>query len=396
MNWFRWLEHAEKFLATSKIRYDFSHCDGPTLWDILWEEHNQRNGCSGHISDYVERDVEYRVKELAPGGEYRESYEEYLKREELEDSPERRQQWALDDVSDHMQTYAKSEDKKSRKSKCGRSLYFDFIEDIDDDIEVAGIFDAVKLTKSETARLKRIYERMPDTYEKWRRVYIARKLVREVVAIAEGRNGELKELADVAGLCWNCLGPMFDEDRGEDDRRPDASEVLSCPDCGSLSTRRDVAAVFRYTVEGCVNGVDYHRYRKIHVLDFDPPLPGERADIWTLAQLGKRLVTRLSFPSIRRLWSWVERLSGQAPRFGRSEQCHLVLKALDDTRCRYVGYAPLAGLECILGFHVDGKVTMSDVEDSDVFKAPTEAELEACRDVLLQFGAPEARDHERC
>jgi hypothetical protein len=36
---------------------------------------------------------------------------------------------------------------------------------------------------------------------------------------------------------------------------------------------------------------------------------------------------------------------------------------------------------------------LSDGEDSGVYHPVTEDELEACRDALLQAGAPEARDY---
>jgi hypothetical protein len=382
----------EKFLDTSKIRYDFSRCDGPTLWDILWEQNSYRNGCSGHISDFIDRDIESRVKEMGPGGDYRESYDEYLKREELEDTEERRDQWVRDDVDGMLNMYYKQEKPKAKRSKYGCPYYFDFIEDVDDDIEVALALDVVELSKSELARLNRIYQQTPDCYEKWRRVLCARKLVREVDSISDARHGDLVELKLLVGLCPECFGSVAEEDKVEDSRRPDAADGLECPDCSVRMTYRSAKASFRYIMNGSVDGVDYFRYLKHPILALDERLPGESlADLLPRAWAEEHLVTRLKLVSFRRLRNWLDRLVEQVPDYF-SEADSTNGYTLDVTRCRYIEYlSPLSKVSTTLGFHASGYVTMANPCVGDSKQAmPTREQLEECRDVLLRAGAVEA------
>jgi hypothetical protein len=380
----------EKFLDASKIRYAFSRCDGPTLWDILWEVNNYRNGCGGHISDFIDRDIASRVKEMGPGGDFRESYEEYLKREDLEDTEDRREEYARDDVNDSVSSFYKREKPKSTRSKYDQPCYFDFIEDIDDDIEVALALGVVELSKSELARLNRIYNKTPDRYDKWRRVLCARKLVQMVESISDARHGDLLDVDQLLGLCPESFGPMVKDDKRDDCWRPDILDEFECPDCGARMSQRNVKAAFQYVMNGCVKGVDYHRYLKHTLSALDGALPGESFDdLPPRTWAESHLVTRLKFRSVIHWKSWPLRLVDQVPDYFNDAR---EVKALGTERCRFVGYnSPLSNTGSVLGFHSSGHVIMGNSHiGSEARTEPMREQLEECRDVLLRAGAVEA------
>ena len=268
-------------LASNQVRYDFSRrrsfCN--SLWDALWEEHNDSNGCGGTISDRIESEVDYRVKQAGPKGEDREWFRELCKKNgftvDSQEAKDAVEQWARDYVYEDYQSCYISK-KKPLRSTYSVPVAMDYIEDVDDDLAVARELGFVKLTEKQDKRLNKFYEKDPLLYEVMWKYWTARALMGHVDSLRQDKdvNTEIEIGSDDCLICPNCHAVNSSKNCTQFSSDGYSKRVLVCEHCSDSSSLRVAESLLYQLLHGpsyCLKFVAEHA----GIPDTWPRLPGE-------------------------------------------------------------------------------------------------------------------------
>ena len=269
----------ESVLASNLVRYSFNgrSAGSSSLWDALWEEDDYHNGCGGHINDLVESEIDYRVKGSGPKGDFRDWFVERCKRERIkcdsEEAQEKVEQWARDEIYEDYSSFYKDKGK-SRRSTFSVPILFDFVDDPDDDFEVARSFNVVKLPQWRLDRLNALYARDPKAHDVMWRYYMARGLMDQVEVLSHDKNSTDFNIGDNDCLiCTGCHAVLSKQNCLQFNPEPCSSQVVVCDQCQEPTQLRAAESFKHQLLHG--PAYSFPILSKQEIPDTWPRLPGE-------------------------------------------------------------------------------------------------------------------------